>query len=485
MNKIIKKLSILLFALLLTFSNPSNLLALSASISVSSSASKVVVGNTFSVTIKVSSSTALGSWEFTPSYDKNLFKLVSGESPAVGYASNSSTKSKSYSYKFKAISNGTGKISVKSYGVYAYNESKLSVSVSSKSVTVITKSQQEASYSKNNNLKSLKIDGLKLSPSFSKYTTKYKATAESNTTKINIKAYAEDSKSKVSGTGTKKVSEGENKFNITVKAENGTTKTYTVIVNVIDPKPIEVTVNDIKYTVVKRESNLDKISDFKSSTTKINDQSIPCLYNETNDYTLVGLKNSDGDISMFLYDKQNNTYSLYEDAKLSQMNIYPLEIEDSFKPNEKRTQIKIDDVDFDAIMLSASGLYIVKARDLDNATDEYYEYDEKTNTLIRYIEVENDTEDDYTSKDEQILKYKKMMVLLSIETIVVILILICILIGKMKKNKRRKQRLEEEKKRLEEKKKQELEEEKKELNTKKKKSTKKKEVLKNEKKKNN
>ena len=155
------------------------------------------------------------------------------------------------------------------------------------------------------------------------------------------------------------------------------------------------------------------------------------------------------------------------------MNIFPLDIEETYKPEESRTQITIDDVTFNAIKLSAKGLYIVKARNLDTASDEYYEYDEKTNTLIRYIEEPEDK-----SKDIEIAKYKKMLALLGAETVIVILVLICILIARLKKNKRRRLRIEEEKKKLELLAKEEK-------NTKKKKSTKKKEVLKNEKKKNN
>ena len=229
MNRIIKRLSLFLFGIILSFTSISPLYAASASISVSSSASKVVVGNTFSVTIKVSSSSALGAWEFTPSYDKGRFKLVSGETTVADVANNGSTKSKSYSYKFKAIASGSGTISVKSYGVIDWNKKTMSVSVSSRTISVITQSELEASYSKNNNLKSLSIDGLKLSPSFNKNTTKYTAEASSNTTKINIKASVEDSRSRLSGTGSKSVVEGENKFNITVTAENGSSKTYTII----------------------------------------------------------------------------------------------------------------------------------------------------------------------------------------------------------------------------------------------------------------
>ena len=76
MKKVIKLFSTLFISLLLIFSHTMNVNDASGTISVSSSTSKVVVGNTFNVTVKISSGTALGSWEWTISYDKNKLKLV-------------------------------------------------------------------------------------------------------------------------------------------------------------------------------------------------------------------------------------------------------------------------------------------------------------------------------------------------------------------------------------------------------------------------
>ena len=475
MKKILRKANILIISLLMFFSNMNNLLAASASISVSASSSSVVVGNTFTVTYKISSSSALGSWEFTPSYDSSKFKLVSGDQYVADYASTSSTKSKSYTYKFKAISSGSGKISVKSYAAYAYDESKMSVSGGSKTIKVITESQKKATYSKNNDLKSLSIDGINLSPTFNKNTTSYTAQANANTTSININASCDDKKASVSGTGKKDVNEGENKFEITVTAQNGSTKKYYITLNVIDPNPIEITVGKDTLVVVKRESSLPKIENFELSKTKIKDQEVPCLYNKPNNFTLIGLKDKNNKINMYLYDKEKNTATIYEDAKLPSMSIFPLQIENTYKSDLKRTQIKIDDVLFDALKMNIDGLYIIKARDLIKAVDSYYEYDENTNSLIRYKE-------DNTKINEiekELSKYKKIIAILGAETVIIISILIGILISRMRKNKIKKQRIEEQKKKHEE-----LNKEIEEKSIKNKRKSKKKEVLNSEEKEN-
>lgn len=81
--------------------------------------------------------------------------------------------------------------------------------------------------SKNNNLSSLKVSNTNITFNGNQA---YTATVENNITSVNITASPEDSKSTVSGTGTKQLKEGSNTFNISVKAENGTTKIYTVTI---------------------------------------------------------------------------------------------------------------------------------------------------------------------------------------------------------------------------------------------------------------
>ena len=449
--------------------------AATANITVTSSSSRVVIGNTFSVTIKISSSTRLGTWEFTPSYDKTKFKLISGETSVVGW-SDEGIKSKSFNYKFKAISTGTGTIDVKSVGIIAYSsEKKMSVHKSSKTIKVITQKELEDSYSKNNNLKSLSVKGLKLSPSFNSSTTKYTVNASANTTSVTIKASPSDSKSKVKGTGKKVVSEGENKINVVVTAQNGTIKTYTIIVNVTDPNPIEVEVNNEKYTVVKRSSSLDLIDDFTKSTTKINDINVPCLYNENSKITLVGLKNSEGDISLFRY-LEDGTYEEYNEIKLDSLRLLPLKIEDKFfkqmkKQHYKKSTIAIDNVEFESLKRDNSEYSIIYAEDLENGGADYYLYDERTKSAIRYFETDAIIEDNDTKYKNQILGYKKMILLLGVETVSIIIILICILIKRMIKNKRRREKIkakiEEQRKKKELEKKKKKTEEKKETNKKK------------------
>ena len=425
MNKILKSLSILIVSLLFTITVD----AASANVKVTTNKSQVVVGNTFTVTTKISGSD-LGSWQWTLSYDTKKFKLVSGGN--VFFFSESGENQKTKTWTLKAIAKGSGNITVKAAGAFSYkNESAIKVTTNSKTVKVITQAELEASYSKDNNLKSLSIDGLKLEPTFNKNTTDYKVTAESNTTEIKINAALSDSKASLSGTGTFKVTEGENKFTITVEAENGSVKKYNILVNVTDPNPITAKINDKDYTVVKRESNLTKPEDYEKKEITINDQKVPAFYNEVNNFTLVGLKNADGDITLFLYDSETNTFSEYKEIKLDQLKLYPLSIDREID-NYKLSKITINDIEFDALVLDNSDYAIIHAQNMNNGTSDYYTYDKKTNTVITY------TDETLKPLQEKINKYEKMILLLTGETILVFFILICILISKIRHTKKRK-----------------------------------------------
>ena len=90
MKKIFNILLTILFTCLLFHINTQKINAASASISVSSSTSQIVVGKEFTVTVKISSSTSLGSWEWVINYNSKNFKLLSGTSYVVDYASNGS-----------------------------------------------------------------------------------------------------------------------------------------------------------------------------------------------------------------------------------------------------------------------------------------------------------------------------------------------------------------------------------------------------------
>lgn len=115
-----------------------------------------------------------------------------------------------------------------------YGDNKIEIVVTSlsgaKKVYTVVVNRKDIR-SSNNNLSSLKVGSGELSPSFNKNTTKYTLTVPYSVSNLDIKAVAEDSKASISISGNKDLVAEETKdVTITVTAENGSKKTYTISV---------------------------------------------------------------------------------------------------------------------------------------------------------------------------------------------------------------------------------------------------------------
>lgn len=437
-----KTFLIIFIGLMVLFAVPRNLNAASATFKTTASTSRIVVGKTFTATVRVSSSEKLGSWEYTISYNSSVLSLVSGPN-SVADPGNGSQTSATYNYTFKAIKSGTSSISVKSYGAISWNEATLSSGASGTSVTVITQAQLEASYSKDNNLKALSIDGATLTPTFNSNTTAYTASLDPSTTSIKINATPNDSRSNVSGDGTFDVIEGENKFEIKVTAENNSTKTYTITANVIDPNPITVKTDDNEeLTVVKRKSSLTAPKDYTETTVTIDDQQIPALTNETTKLTLVGLKNTEGVISLYVF--KNKTYTKYNELKLKELTLLPSDIENSnLLSGYKKFSETINSEKVEVFKYSKSSEFaIIYAMNTETGKYNYYMYDLKNNTAILY------NSELSKSLEKKLNIYEKIIFGLLIESGICFIFLIILLSKNIKRNKMQSDKIKEKKEKL-------------------------------------
>ncbi len=418
MIKIIK-LSLIAILTFILITNKVN--AASAYISVRSSSSTIIVGRTFTTTITISSSVPLGSWEFTLNYNPSLLKLESGNVYVADYG-NGTMKSATYTYKFKALASGSASIGVKSYAAYDWNEAKMTLTAGTSSVKLLTLSQLEATYSKNNYLSSLSIEGKEIMPLFNKNTLNYTVELDSNTESIKIIAKPEDYKSDVDGTGTKEVNEGDNKFNIIVTAQNGSTKTYTINAIVKDPNPIEVTtINGDTMTIIKRESLLTPPEGFEKNTVKINDIVVPSFYNQNNQMVLVGLKDTEGLIALYIYNNVDNKYSPYIELVFDKLRILPLDLEENkeiFKNYIKSVE-KLNNINFQVYKINKTSEYaIFYGLNINNGNKDYYIYDLVSNNVIRF----NNEESQLLSKN--IVEQKKIINVLTISNIVSLVLVI-------------------------------------------------------------
>ena len=82
--------------------------------------------------------------------------------------------------------------------------------------------------SPNNKLSSLGVDGFGLTPSFNRDTNEYNLIVDSSVGSVNVNAVSADSNATVSGAGTVSLESGGNDITITVTAQNGSARTYTI-----------------------------------------------------------------------------------------------------------------------------------------------------------------------------------------------------------------------------------------------------------------
>lgn len=359
--------------------------AATGSVIISSNKSQVVVGNTvtFTVTVNAPTKEKLGSYQYNLSYDSSLLSLTSGDSSGAPVFTGSETK-KTYTFKFKAKKAGTATVKFNISNGYTWNEEKISFSSKSKSVKIITQAQLEASYSKNNNLSSLGVEGYTLSPSFSSSITSYTVNLPANTESINITGKKADSSASIEGLGRKTVVDGTNTIKITVTAENGATKTYTITAIVEELNPIHVTINENEYTIIRKAKLLtNPNSDFIEKTTIINDEEVPTLYNEKANITLVGLKNQEGNIELYIYDETSNTYIKYNQFTFPELTLY---IKDKKLENySQKTELTIDEKTINVYTIENDSYYYFYAVNLTTGEESIYRYDNKEKTVQRYI----------------------------------------------------------------------------------------------------
>ena len=415
---------------------PSVVSAASGNISVTGTSS-AVVGNRVTVTVTLSSSTGIGSWEMALNYDKSYLQLVSstaesGGTKMLGYTTTlSGVKSKSYTFVFKTLKTGNTRVSVSSYLAYAMDESEINLTSSSKSIRIMTQAELEASYSKNNDLKDISVtvgeEEYEISPEFDSDTLEYTVTVPTGTTLVNVSATRSDSTASVDGDGEIEVTEGLNTIPIVVTAQNGDEKTYTLVVNVEDQNPIEVVIDGKTYTVVKSDSLLTAPAAFTATTVEIDGFQIPAFVNEAIGYTLVGLKDEEGNISYYRY--QNGEYSLYNELTSKSYTLVPVAFDTEL--DYIKTTVEINGVTIDAYKYSEdSNLYIINAINLENGETNLYLYDPESGAAVLFDE-------SFINDTNQTIQYYTYVIIAFAGALFLMLILIFGLLHSTKKKQKK------------------------------------------------
>lgn len=352
-----------------------------AGITISSSANKVTVGDSVTYTVRVSSSSLLGSIVYSFNYDNSKLTLQSGTLNAA-LAFTGSEKSATYTFKFKAKASGNANVSFVINELLDWDGNAMSYNkTTSKEVQIITQAQLQASYSSNNYLSALNIEGYTLP--FNKNTLNYNLEVENNIREINVTCKKEDSKSYINGCTKYTLEEGLNKIEIKVTAQNGSTRLYTINVTVKELEPINVIVENESFTIVRKKENLTlPNSNFEESIVTIEEKEIPAFINNKTNTILVGLKNNDGEISLYSY--KDGTYTKYIEIKNSNLILTEAKL-DNIPYGYQETKININDAEITAYKEESNDeFYLLEGINEETGEKQTYQYNTKEKTLQLY-----------------------------------------------------------------------------------------------------
>ena len=394
-----------------------------APISVSASSNYVTSGSGVTFYVNISGA----AWQLS-GYSAGATSGCSLGDDGVGDSGNGNNVNKTLSVYCSATS--VGQISFTVTGnVTDANGNTVDVS-DSKTVTVQAPRQLDS----NNNLASLGVEGYKISPLFSADTLEYSVDVPSTVNDVNITGSVASDYASIDGTGKKEVNEGANLFIITVTSETGVLKEYKLTVNVKDDNPIKVNLGEEEYTIIKNAKNIIKPELYEQTKITINNIEVPAFYNETTNITLIGVKDSKGNVKLAIYNKENNSYELYEENKSDQM-ILLIRTIDEVKDGYIKSEVKIGDFTYDCLKISEDSEYaIIYATNLLTGEDDYYLYDSKENSYVRY------SEEQLEPLKRELSKYKDVVKYLVIGIGVLLFLLLISLITRPKKNKVKKEK---------------------------------------------
>lgn len=216
------------------------------------------VTNGDNVTININGN-SIAVWDINVSYDDSKLELVSGKTKYVNVTDSGKNENVTIgTLVFKTISTGTTTVSIsgKMAGEDKAQEEvkdELPITINEKVVTPPennndNNNQNNGGSNNNNNssnsnnntttatksgnayLKSLQVNYEGLTPNFNRNKTTYTLSVGEGVDSIKVTARAEHSAARVSVSGNTNLKDGDNNVYITVTAENGTKKTYTIVV---------------------------------------------------------------------------------------------------------------------------------------------------------------------------------------------------------------------------------------------------------------
>ena len=387
--------------------------AKAANVVIALSASTVSVGNNVTATISVSGS-EISAYTIYVSYNSSVLQYNSASGSAIvngggGTVTASGTAAGSFSISFTAIANGSGSISTSGSDVYDINGNAVSISHAGVTVTVetatteenksttedgkttdTTETTEENGRSADCDLASLQVSPGTLTPSFSSDRTSYSLQVDEDVTSVVVSAATADSKATTSVSGANSIQKGKNTVRVTVTAENGAVKVYTISVqageDVGDPV---ATIDGKDYAFVMSEDGLDAPEGFTAGTTTYKDWDVLSYQSPNKKLMVVCLKDEEGEKHWFIMDAERDIFTPYQEYS-SQYNRYIITAVPegvTLPEGFTETMLRIGEnqvVAYQSADVADKDLYLVYAINVEGE-EGFYEYDAKEQAFLRYV----------------------------------------------------------------------------------------------------
>lgn len=244
--------------------------------------------------------------------------------------------------------------------------------------------------SKENSLSSLSVSKGQLSPNFKSTTTSYSVNVSGDINKIIISAKAKDSKARISGTGEKNLKVGKNIFKVKCTAENGSSKTYTIAVNVDETPTVFTNYNGEKLGVVR---NLDGVNGpnktFERTKVTLEGQEVTAWNSTQMNKTVVYLVDDNNEKKFYLY-KDGKIISSFDSVSFGGINLFVVDIskDEQNIPGLKFSDLKIDNQNIPGWIFENKNLndYEVIYAMKENGEMTYYLHEKSENSFTLFSE---------------------------------------------------------------------------------------------------
>lgn len=461
-KKVSRALMVILFSMILIVTFKMTIYA--ANVNGSITSANAVIGENVTVTVNFSSDAEIFGVDVYVQYDSSKLDFVSGNSSIVSinggngriqlYSDTCSSKNVTATLVFKAKEAGSHNVYLTADStIYDSNVEMMNLVATTGVITATS----EAPVSADNNLKNLTVyvedeNGNTTNgwfwPAFNKDTTQYYLNVDGNAKKLAITANANSATSTVSLNNPELVV-GNNNINITVKAQDGSTKTYVIAVTKAEREtesesqtesknPDEkVTIGNKTYTITDYNNEMTLPEGYEIVDYDYKGNNIKVLKGLGTGLIIVAFVDDTSNIKSFVYDETADDFYKFITANVKSAQYVlvdmPSVVEDINIPaNYTLSSINYDNSALVAYVSGDSKIYIVSAVDCNGKKGLYY-LDSENNTIMRYFENENaintNTNTNNNSDSDELYKVKTQSRIILIISVTIGLVMLGIILA--------------------------------------------------------